>query len=960
MHRQYTFLALCLGMVICAACGLHAQGIALENANVTVVFGERGITSIEDHLGHSKVKIQSDEWSLHLNDQWIRSLEAKARIIRRSANEISYEYVTSGYTVETIYKLESNYTFVSKQLKLLRSPCTDFVVQEVVPLDVSLDEAAKSIQVPTTSIPLEGAPLTGTKLPQTNGIGAFLRLSAERGVMLTVQNPFLTVSSNENLVRVSYKPEMHWEQSWGPFYSDVACIGTYHLSGRRIGKGMVVEWKPGLNPVRQDGSDYSEIESLTDCVRAFLIKPSADPISLVVGWTLNDYQIDVGTREGESEYKRIIDAVSNLGIHNLLYAPSNSKLAKMDDDADDWHWEHTLWLGLGQQIRKGQWNSEVGEVPPTVASMLKYSKSKHVNLIAYVYPSLPFPQDPSWLVTRPEQDGGRTYATLASRSFQDFMIRNLVAFRRRTGISGYAFDHTWLNLPGSSYAQWWGWRRVMESLRRAEPDIIIDGRQSYQHYGPWTWLAGSYPHPTGGDEQPESFRPFPDLHFDRVSGNRQRYINYWYRNYEFAPDEILPGYATHQTERSINVPQVNSARETTLDEQVVYTRFRPRDWDYLGYRYSILSGLATGGWNAVVGMIPARDPEERAHFSETDKQWIRDWLHWAKKNKEFLRKTRTIMGQPGLGRVDGTSAIVGDRGFLFLFNPNYKALAAKFKLDESIGLSVHEQYVLREIYPRAGQLIGKANQGVWDFGDEAALSLHGTTATVMEILPAEALKEMTPLFNAPEETHPTVSFQGRTLNLTNIAGEPQENVQVGVLLPPDVSISKLTVNGQLKQFEQHGRYVSANVQFRGVQFTQAQEVKLTLDSGSLSGSFLVPSRVASQLEERKKAWPISWTPDDYDTTWLAPERLLLFIPFATPSDEPEISAKLDGRDLPLTKAYSSVRSHKGSFVGFYADLSQVQTDVEHRLSLNIPQNKMDGFQGVYFDNVEPILSTDMF
>jgi hypothetical protein len=50
---------------------------------------------------------------------------------------------------------------------------------------------------------------------------------------------------------------------------------------------------------------------------------------------------------------------------------------------------------------------------------------------------------------------------------------------------------------------------------------------------PWVWLAGSYPHPTGNDEQPESFTPYPDLHFDRVSADRIRFVNYWYRNYQF-------------------------------------------------------------------------------------------------------------------------------------------------------------------------------------------------------------------------------------------------------------------------------------------------------------------------------------------------------------------------------------------------------------------------------------------
>jgi len=306
--------------------------------------------------------------------------------------------------------------------------------------------------------------------------------------------------------------------------------------------------------------------------------------------------------------------------------------------------------------------------------MVTYAKQKRVGLLAYVYPSVPFAANSSWLVKKLKRDDdGFAYATLSSRDFQDYLIRNLITFKRRTGIAGYSFDYTWLNLPGSSsYSQWFGWRRIMEVLRRAEPSIVIDGRQSYQEYGPWSWLAGNYPHPTGNDEQPESFKPYPDLHFDRVSADRTRFVNYWYRNYQFAPQQVIPGYATHQTERSMDV------NGDSQEAKMMYTRFRPRDWDYLGYRYSFLSSIATGGWNNVVNVIPARDPEEARYFSAEDKAWIRNWLAWTVEHKEYLLHTRTILDQPAIGNVDGTSMMIGDKGYLFLFNPNYKQLPAAF------------------------------------------------------------------------------------------------------------------------------------------------------------------------------------------------------------------------------------------------------------------------------------------
>jgi hypothetical protein len=571
---------------------------------------------------------------------------------------------------------------------------------------------------------------------------------------------------------------------------------------------------------------------------------------------------------------------------------------------------------------------------------------------------VPYAVNPSWLVKGDAKKGDAfTYATLASRDLQDYLIRNLTAFQKRTGIAGYSFDYTWLNLSGSSsYAQWYGWRRVMEALRRAAPSIVIDGRQSYQQYGPWSWLAGNYPHPTGNDEQPESFKPYPDLHFDRVSADRTRFVNFWYRNYQFAPEEIIPGYATHQTERSRNLPGADDHRQR---QEMMYTRYRPRDWDYLGYRYSFISSIATGGWNNVVDMIPARDPEEARYFSAEDKAWIRDWLAWTTKNKDYLLHTRTILQQPAMGNVDGTAAILGDRGFLFLFNPNYKQLPAKVSLDETIGLTKGDGFLLKEIYPEKGRLIGKPGVGTWNRGDSVDLSLDGTSATVIELIP-EGEVDHSILFNSSalhSSIPPSVELKGSSLSIVHAAGEPGTFQKLGALVPPASEVSSVTVNGSPIMFTQSGRYVETQVRFGGTRFAQAQEITLSHgQDGSLTGKFVVPQRVLDQLAARKLKWPISWTQEDYESTWLAPERLLLFLQIADRDDSVMVTGKLDGQPLVIRRAYSSSRADAPCFVGFYSDLSKIAPEVPHTIELFVPQGKLSQLLGVFFDNVTPQLT----
>jgi hypothetical protein len=689
-------------------------------------------------------------------------------------------------------------------------------------------------------------------------------------------------------------------------------------------------------------------------VRAFLVVRPSRPLNIMVGWCVNDYQIDVAQPDGRAEYKRIIDRAAELGARYLLYAPSDSSLSRREDSVDDWSWEHVLWLGLGQKLRSKDWDAKTGQVPASVQEMLDYAKSRQVKLVAYVYPVMPFAHNPEWLVAS-KSNPKRHYANLGVRSLQDWLIETLVTFHQRTGIGGYAFDHTFLNLEGASrYAQWAGWRRVMEEVRRRIPDIAIDGRQAYHLYGPWSWLAGNYPHPTFNDEQPESFVPFPDLHFDRVSADRQRYTAYRYRLYDFAPNEIVPGFATHQTPRSDDTGRMPEQR--TDDRGVVLQRFRARDWDYLGWRYSLLSSIATGGWNNVLNMIPARDEDEFKHFSEADRRWFRGWIDWTDRNKEYLRHTRPIIGQPALGKVDGTSAIIENQGFIFLFNPNARRLSATFALDDTIGLTPGGSYLLKEVFPLDGRLVGKPGEGTWRGGDRVSIDVDGGSAVVLEVQPAAA-QAGPMLFGAPG----SATIEGGTLTLTGVRGETGTTSDLFVRLPQASAATSVMINGESASIgSSSAAGVTIPVHFDGEPFRQYQPIVVPprdFAGGRLTGTFTIPRRVIDQLAARRKAWPIPWTPEDFETTWLAPERLLLFVQIAQPDARWNASLTIDGRTVELRKAYSAIRAAPRTFVGFYADLSMLDADRAYSFELILPQLEPGRLQGVFFDNVETEYTT---
>jgi hypothetical protein len=489
----------------------------------------------------------------------------------------------------------------------------------------------------------------------------------------------------------------------------------------------------------------------------------------------------------------------------------------------------------------------------------------------------------------------------------------------------------------------------MEEVRRRIPDLVIDGRQAYQLYGPWSWLAGSYPHPTFNDEQPESFVPFPDLHFDRVSADRQRYTAYRYRVYDFAPNEIVPGFITHQTPRNDETGRMPEGR--TEDRGTVLLPLRARDWDYLGWRYSLLSSIATGGWNNVMNMIPARDSEEGSRFSEDDRRWFRKWIDWTQENKDYLRHTQPILGPPSIGHVDGTSAILSNRGFIFLFNPNGRRLSAEVRLDDTIGLSARGAFVLKELFPLSGRRVGKPNVGVWAAGDRVPIAIDGGSAIVLEVQPWSPTTDPV-LFNAPG----TATMDGETLAIAGARGEVGSTTDLFVQLPAGRAAAAVTINGQPAAIASRAPTgVTVRATFDGAMFRQYQPVVEVPDGfagGKVTGTFTIPRRIVDQLAARRKAWPIPWTPEDFRTTWLVPERLLLFVQIAEPDARWDARLTIDGRTVELRKAYSAIRSAAKTFVGFYADLSTLDADRPYTFELELPKLAPGQLQGVFFENVE--------
>jgi hypothetical protein len=96
----------------------------------------------------------------------------------------------------------------------------------------------------------------------------------------------------------------------------------------------------------------------------------------------------------------------------------------------------------------------------------------------------------------------------------------------------------------------------------------------------------------------------------------------------------------------------------------------------------------------------------KSGIPETDKAEIRKWLDWGRANVQYLLVRKDLFDWPGKGKVDGSAHIVGNRGLVFLFNPNDRPLSGEFALTEpSIGLVGNGPFQITQEYPASDRTL---------------------------------------------------------------------------------------------------------------------------------------------------------------------------------------------------------------------------------------------------------------
>ena len=345
----------------------------------------------------------------------------------------------------------------------------------------------------------------------------------------------------------------------------------------------------------------------------------------------------------------------------------------------------------------------------------------------------------------------------------------------------------------------------------------------------------------------------PSLHTDHVTANTLRATTYNYRVLQLAPYSLIPGFIGHQTERSFP------------NGSLAWTDNYVRDFDLIGFPYSLLSSVASAGLNLVHAMIPARDLSEFALLPASTVQFWMRWLDWPTQHRSELDAAIPILAAPASGGPDGwvTMEPSGRYGHFFLFNPYHRQHNASLLMTDALLLRAPLPgaagiWLLTEEYPR--QRVVSAFQ----YGETVTLNVDGDSATVYE-LRYEHWPSVAP------GTRVLVGVSGiatvvnaSTLRVAGVEGEAGTvSGPVRVLFPSRseaAAVNRVTVNGVSVAFTAVDNAVAlaGPLSFPGLYLPRAAPVGSVPDGftgGKWTATVQVSAALLAQLALRRATYP---------------------------------------------------------------------------------------------------------
>ncbi|MCC6124585.1 MAG: hypothetical protein IT426_06470, partial [Pirellulales bacterium] len=264
------------------------------------------------------------------------------------------------------------------------------------------------------------------------------------------------------------------------------------------------------------------------------------------------------------------------------------------------------------------------------------------------------------------------------------------------------------HVPGkySIYAQGKRIIKFGEDLRAASPGLVLNADRG--------WINPQYARYVEHGQHIDAFdhRPAaaPDIHIDRLYASMNR-------RYQF----VHNGLYLHSWTRNLNCVNHFGQESTRQDSP--------------GFRFGLLSALS------ITASVTFNEfPDET---SESDQNFSRQWLAWARTNKDYLKQGDVLFDRT-FGWVNdsfqgnpetlcGMAHLRKDRGYVFLMN--YAPLDQIAEFDLALDAPANSRFAVHEVFPGGMALKGPA-EGLYPQGGKLRITVPGYQVRVLWLEPA--------------------------------------------------------------------------------------------------------------------------------------------------------------------------------------------------------------------------------
>ena len=367
---------------------------------------------------------------------------------------------------------------------------------------------------------------------------------------------------------------------------------------------------------------------------------------------------------------------------------------------------------------------------------------------------------PDWLMTAKDDTRAKGAFCFGAPAFVEHYINTVVPNCKRFGFEIHDLDFLYLSPcyaanhghpvgPDGLYHQMRGLVRLLEAINSVSPQMM-----TWSNSGNWEELLPKIAWSNHNLYLTDPFiaTPWQGLNMTRLLDDARREQMVSLHNKRFLPYRFYTNCQYFFCQNSI-VPDIRN------------------------FEYGVLSTIAVTP-NLSLGEV--RPWLDRLTAADQDRviAFYKRWTDFAIAHYDLWKKTYHAGENPGFAAVEIYGHAMGNRGYIFVVNPQYWGRTVEVPLDSTLGFAASGQCEIRELYPT--ERLRLTAQGPFvSLGTKLPIHVPAQQVLVLEVRPAPEMIESPRLYGLPGSIEPTSDGY-----LLKTQGPQGQSARFVVMLPP--------------------------------------------------------------------------------------------------------------------------------------------------------------------------------